>query len=237
MPQKNLIIVPCYNEADRLNMAAFEQYAGDNYFLFVNDGSKDKTVEVIQQYASEYIMLLDLEQNGGKAEAVRQGFIYAGKLPFVNDLAWVGFWDADLATPLYEIDNFVKYQQLFAPKAEIVMGSRVKRKGSNIVRATKRHILGRFFATVIDNVFHTGCYDTQCGAKLFRPQHIETISSEPYISKWAFDVELLIKLKDVPAVEYPLQEWEDVAGSKLNVTKIAPQILKDIFKMRRKYMR
>lgn len=235
--QKALIIVPCYNEAARLNIEAFKQYANRYYFLFVNDGSTDGTAALINQHATPKLLLLDLPKNQGKAEAVRQGFLHVATLPANNDIDWVGFWDADLATPLTEIDNFFKYRETFAPDAEAILGSRFKRLGSNVKRSVKRHFLGRLFATAVDNLFHLGCYDTQCGAKLFKKKLIPVFASEPYISSWAFDVELLIRLKRHGAkmVEYPLIYWEDVAGSKLKVSKVAFSIIRDLLRMRSKY--
>lgn len=233
--QKALLIVPCYNEEQRLDIEAFQQYANDYYFLFVNDGSTDGTVAMLEQHTSDSIFLLDLKKNQGKAEAVRQGFLYTSKLPIIDSIEWVGFWDADLATPLTELDLFFKFHQYFAPDAEAILGSRVKRKGSSVTRELGRHLLGRFFATVVDNMFQLGCYDTQCGAKLFKKELIPLFASEPYISSWAFDVELLLRIKDRKIVEYPLVNWQDVAGSKLKVSRIAFKILRDLLKMKRKY--
>lgn len=230
-----LLIIPCYNEADRLNIEAFREYTDRYYFLFVNDGSSDKTAEMLAGYTSERIFFLNLKQNQGKGEAVRQGFLYCQTLPIFNKLDWVGFWDADLATPLFEVANFFRYQEMFYPEAEVLLGSRLKRLGSRVNRSEKRHYLGRFFATVVDNIFKIGCYDTQCGAKLFRKELIPVFTSEPYISKWAFDVEVLIRLKGKNIVEYPLMQWEDVAGSKLKVSKIAFRILRDLHAMHKKY--
>lgn len=230
-----LLIVPCYNEADRLDIEAFKSYTDKYYFLFVNDGSSDKTAELLAQHTSDRIFFLDLKQNQGKGEAVRQGFIHSNSLPVYNQLEWIGFWDADLATPLFEVENFFRYQQLFYPKAEVLLGSRLKRLGSKVSRSGKRHYLGRFFATVVDNLFHIGCYDTQCGAKLFRKELVPVFTAEPYISKWAFDVEVLVRLKGKNIIEYPLMQWEDVAGSKIKVSKIAFRILRDLRAMHKKY--
>lgn len=233
--QKALLIVPCYNEEQRLDIKAFQEYANEYYFLFVNDGSTDGTVEMLEKYTTDRIFLLDLKKNQGKAEAVRQGFLHAKTLPIYDRIDWVGFWDADLATPLSEIENFFKFRSNFSPNADVIIGSRVKRKGSTVTRELKRHLLGRFFATVVDNMFHLGCYDTQCGAKLFKKELIPLFANEPYISSWAFDVELLLRIKDQKITEYPLVNWQDVAGSKLKVSRIAFKILRDLMKMKNKY--
>ena len=75
---KTLIVIPCYNEANRLNKDAFLSFVLNNEdieFLFVNDGSTDDTLSMLQTFSTENnkIHYLDLAKNGGKAEAVRQG--------------------------------------------------------------------------------------------------------------------------------------------------------------------
>src|SRR5581483_4853652 len=97
------LVIPCYNEAQRVDVPAFHQFlakASDVRLVFVDDGSTDQTAAVIEQLQSghpETVQLLKLARNQGKAEAVRQGVLFA--LDQFNP-AVVGFWDADLATPL-----------------------------------------------------------------------------------------------------------------------------------------
>jgi glycosyltransferase involved in cell wall biosynthesis len=237
-PQENiLILVPCFNEELRLNFTPFKRARPNQFFLFVNDGSTDGTAGLIQQHVAGNIMLLDLKQNQGKAEAVRQGMIYAQTLPVFRDVKWVGFWDADLATPIEEIDNFLKYRQTFYPDAEAIFGSRILRLGSTIHRQVKRHYLGRVFATAVSIMTDIKSYDSQCGAKIFLKEIVPIISSEPFISRWAFDVEIILRLKDHIMVEYPLRHWEDVKGSKLNIMKTAFKIISDLYHIRKKYRR
>lgn len=235
LQEKVLIIVPCYNEEKRLQFQPFKEAPSNHYFLFVNDGSSDGTASLVMQHTSDNIMLLDLAKNGGKAEAVRQGFQHIRSLPLFNQVQWVGYWDADLATPISEISQFLRYQQDFAPNAEAVFGSRVLRMGSTIERSLKRHIFGRFFATVVSNLFGFKSYDTQCGAKLFRTALTDKISREPFISRWIFDVEIVLRLKGHNIVEFPLSYWVDVKGSKLSVTKVAFNIASDLWKIKRAY--
>lgn len=220
-----------------MNMEAFKAYAGRYAFLFVNDGSTDATVAVIQPHCNEHIHLFSLPQNSGKAEAVRQGFIHGLTLPVMQRTDWIGFWDADLATPLEELDRFFLFREHFSPDAEAILGSRIRRMGSTVKRRFFRHLLGRFFATVADTLFHLNAYDTQCGAKLFKKHLVPEFTAEPFISKWAFDVELLTRIRHRNMVEYPVAEWQDVAGSKLKVNRIAFKILLDFYRMNQKYNR
>lgn len=79
------VVIPCYNEEVRLLSNAFTDYIGKNsgyHLCFVNDGSKDKTLEVLkdlQKGREEYITVYNCEKNRGKAEAVRLGMLYMAK--------------------------------------------------------------------------------------------------------------------------------------------------------------
>src|SRR5215212_9619603 len=73
-----LLVVPCYNEEKRLNVAAFRE--SDTHFLFVNDGSSDGTLRLLESLRTsdpQRFSVLDLERNSGKAEAVRRGILAA----------------------------------------------------------------------------------------------------------------------------------------------------------------
>ena len=96
------IVVPCYNEEKRLDVASFRDFNSPSHtitFLFVNDGSTDKTLQLLQSLQAadpNKFSVLSLPQNQGKAEAVRRGVLTA----IESQPDYVGFWDADLATPL-----------------------------------------------------------------------------------------------------------------------------------------
>ena len=105
-----IVVVPCYNEAKRLNLRTIQDYGrrpDAAELLFVNDGSRDETLELLEHLHGanpRRFSFLHLAQNGGKAEAVRQGILLALR----SGADYVGFWDADLATPLADIDPFVR---------------------------------------------------------------------------------------------------------------------------------
>jgi len=224
------IVIPCYNEAARLDVAAFRSFLGSNppvALVLVNDGSTDATLSTLERLAGEYpdrVDVIDLRSNRGKAEAVRIGLLAAcRRAPFV------GFWDADLATPLQVIEQFAS---ILASRAEIqwVIGSRVKLLGRHINRSETRHYLGRIFATGASVTLGLGVYDTQCGAKLFRATPLlQSLLADPFLTRWIFDVELLARLtraarkgRCLPPQEVifeaPLDTWDDVAGSKVKPT-------------------
>lgn len=191
--------------------------------VLVNDGSRDNTLELLEKFRAEVgpaVVVLDKHPNAGKAEAVRYGINYA-MAHFEPD--FVGFWDADLATPLPVIHEllaiFVEY-----PQIEMVFGARVKLLGRQISRKVSRHYLGRVFATVVSNVLRLPVYDTQCGAKLFRATpDLKKVLQDPFLSRWIFDVEMIARYISNRGIEwvrnsiyeYPLNRWEDIAGSKV----------------------
>lgn len=226
--RRTTIIIPCFNEADRLDLAAFRAYrAPDVTLLFVDDGSTDATRALLEQLHAEdgeAYRFLGLEANGGKAEAVRSGFLKA----FETAPDYVGFWDADLATPLEDIECFRAVLD-GRPELEAVFGSRVNLLGRSVHRKLARHYVGRVFATAASAVLRLPIYDTQCGAKLFRVNdEIIEIFRTPFISKWIFDVEIVARMvqrrrgTDLPPVrdlvmEHPLMRWEDVRGSKIRL--------------------
>lgn len=229
MSDKVLVVIPCYNEEKRLPVKIyldFVKQAAPFHFLFVNDGSMDKTQDVLEsmkQACPEKIEILSLQKNSGKAEAVRRGVlqgIQSGKFNFI------AFWDADLATPLDMLPNFlVLFHQ--RPHLNIVMGARVKLLGRKIERKVSRHYLGRVFATAASILLDLSVYDTQCGAKMFRVnEHLIKMFAERFKTNWIFDVEFIARYmqlhRNLPRLErestlceIPLPEWRDVRGSKI----------------------
>ena len=136
------IVVPCFNEAARLPEARFrafvESVPGVD-FLFVNDGSTDGTLSMLRALADRDVTrfrVLSLDLNRGKAEAVREGVCAAMAGQPRPDC--VGFWDADLATPLDAIPRLVAVLE-DRPEVQMIFGARVKLLGRAIERSSLRH--------------------------------------------------------------------------------------------------
>ena len=164
-----------------------------------------------------------LSRNSGKAEAVRQGVLAA----LAESPDYVGFWDADLATPLDEIPQFCRVLDEH-PHLGIVIGSRIPLLGHRIERQPGAHTCWAGCSPNLAGiVLGVGIQDTQCGAKLFRAdQQFARIFADPFHSRWIFDVELFARLVATSrqlgtqclehmVYEYPLDCWRDVAGSKV----------------------
>jgi glycosyltransferase involved in cell wall biosynthesis len=229
-----VIVVPCYNEEQRLDVATFEHFARDHAgvrFVMVNDGSRDGTLARLIELRSRLphaFDVLDQPRNTGKAEAVRAGMLHA----LGTGCDACGYWDADLATPLDELAHFAAALRDH-PEVLMVFGARVQLLGRSIARSTARHYLGRVFATAASSVLRLPIYDTQCGAKLFRAgATTRALFATPFRVRWTFDVELIARLirlrrqlgQDDAAqliYEIPLHSWRDVPGSKVGAFDFA----------------
>ena len=240
---KTLIVIPCYNEAARLPVDAFVEFArgcADVSFIFVNDGSADNTLDILydlQNRAGDRFGVLSLPLNRGKAEAVRAGIMH-GISSHSPD--YIGFWDADLATPLDEMAGFIK---MLGRGFDMVTGCRLLRLGAGVKRTSRRHYLGRVFATAAGSlVLRIPVYDTQCGAKLYRADIVPALFGEPFVTRWLFDVEILARYicrygaqaAAVRIYELPLNAWQDVRGSQVRAGDFIRAPL-DLLKIRRHY--
>jgi len=254
-------VVPCYNEASRFQpepflafLASEDPLAQRVNFLFVNDGSTDGTLAVLEAFAAAAdklgqpgrVSILDKERNGGKGEAIRDGML-AALGPSAPDYQpaceYIGFWDADLATPLSAIPQFLAVIE-GRPNLQMIFGSRIRLLGRTIQRNPARHYLGRIFATAASRTLSLPIYDTQCGAKLFKASpDLAAVLAAPFISRWIFDVELVARYiqrrgRDFcyrSIYEFPLDSWEDVAGSKVGPLDFFYAAF-DIFRIHRRYL-
>lgn len=244
-----VLVVPCYNEAHRFQADEFRKFLAqrtDFSVLFVNDGSTDDTLTLLERLKAEMpqrVAVLNQSRNFGKGEAVRTGLLQALAHPGTS---YVGFWDADLATPLQAVDDLVRIL-IDNPQVEMVFGSRVKLLGRNIERRAVRHYLGRVFATCASIVLGLPIYDTQCGAKLFRVSpDLAAVLNQPFRSRWIFDVEIIARFVRLHAgarqdlarriYEFPLYCWRDIPGSKVR-PKDFLIAFRDLVVIRQRYLR
>lgn len=227
------VVIPCYNEEARLPVETFESSVRDFptiKFIFVDDGSTDGTLGLLRTLSRDHphrFGILGFESNRGKAEAVRKGMLQG----LTERPAFIGYWDADLSTPLDAIPLFLDVFKNQAP-IEMVLGSRLKSLGRVILRKPFRHYGGRIIATGISLITGLHVYDSQCGAKLFRVTPLlDRIFETPFVSSWFFDVEILVRLSQMHSArtteeinqvfyELPLPVWKDVRGSKVSLRDV-----------------
>jgi glycosyltransferase involved in cell wall biosynthesis len=246
MLQRLAIIVPCYNEEKRLPQEKFIEFAQQNShidFWFINDGSRDNTLAVLekmQRRLPEKVFIHSMKTNSGKAEAVRQGMQLVS---IGEDYPHIGFLDADLSAPLTEVNTLYEAFK-DNPKLLLAAGCRVKMVGSTIERSTVRHYISRLFVTYYANVLKIPNYDTQCGIKLFERKLALQLFARPFVSKWLFDIEIFIRtMEQTGMVDYtqnvkegPLHEWREVAGSKLKLTDFIKAPI-EIFRIYKAYFK
>jgi glycosyltransferase involved in cell wall biosynthesis len=222
--KKTHVIIPCYNEAVRLprpEVAAFLDASPWASIGFVNDGSADDTISVLkelQRQHPERIDILDLEQNVGKGEAVRKGVLAS----LQRDCELVAYLDADFATPPEVLQEMFEAS---SPEHWVILGSRVQRAGAAIERSAARHYVGRGFASLASLMLDISLHDTQCGAKLFACDLISGLFSEPFLTRWLFDLELLMRLRKLVGreeferlvYEHPLSVWVEKGDSRIRL--------------------
>jgi CheY-like chemotaxis protein/glycosyltransferase involved in cell wall biosynthesis len=220
------VVIPCYNEEERLLSDEFLRFINTNsgyHLCFVNDGSKDKTLEVLhtlRKGRENFITVYNCKQNGGKAEAVRLGMLHMAKK---EDLDYIGFLDADLSTDLADFDDLVKTIETSGFK--IVSGSRIARMGADITKESARKIISLTINFFIRKILSMDFKDTQCGAKIFHKDVIDVAFGKKFVTQWIFDVEIfkrmtihfgLQKAKSM-LCEQPLKRWIHADGSKLSM--------------------
>lgn len=219
------VVIPCYNEESRILSEEFKRFVHSNlgyHLCFVNDGSTDNTLEVLKELAKgkeEYISVYDCSKNGGKAEAVRLGMLHLAKQKQFN---FIGFLDADLSTNFKDFDDLV--QTISNSEYKIVSGSRISRMGADIAKDSARAIISKTINYFIRKTLGMEFMDTQCGAKIMSKDVVENTFQNKFLTKWLFDVEILMRMKKIYGkdqvqqylCEQPLNRWEHVDGSKIS---------------------
>ncbi len=238
------IIVPCFNEYDRLPSSDFEIFLSANpkvHICFVNDASTDNTqvlLDVLKNNFENQISILVNSKNSGKAASVRKGILHCNTENIAPILAYL---DADLATSLEECYSYVIF--LDSDK-DFVFASRILKVDSVVERKFSRFLFGRIIATFISNILDIKVYDTQCGCKVFKSDLSEVLFQKPFISKWLFDVELFSRLlcrygKKIALQkmgEIPVKRWIDSGESKVKLTYFF-QLWIDLYRIRKVHRR
>jgi len=232
------VVIPCYNEETRLSCKVFSDFVHQNlgyHLCFVNDGSKDNTLGVLENLRKgreDYISIYDCQQNGGKSEAVRLGILHLAKNPHFD---YVGYLDADLSTDFQDFEDLVK--TIETSQFKIVSGSRISRMGADITKESGRKIISMPINMIIRTILGMSFRDTQCGAKIMTKDIANNIFNEKFVTRWIFDVEVFLRMKKFYGkdtvqnmiCEQPLKRWIHADGSKLSMkdsVKILGQLLK-----------
>jgi dolichyl-phosphate beta-glucosyltransferase len=225
------IVIPSYNEEKRIGktLEKVQSFLNkENYdyeILVVNDGSKDKTEEIVKDFSEKNsrIKLVNNPGNKGKGYTVKNGMTAAKK-------EWVLFSDADLSTPIGELRKFKKYTKNY----DIIFGSRAMKESHIVVKQPwYRRLPGKIFPILVQLLVLRGIKDTQCGFKMFRKKYVNEILARQTIDGFAFDAELLfiakqlgLKLKEVPVI------WKNDMDSKLDPIKNSITMFLELLQVR-----
>lgn len=231
------IVIPAYNEERRLpgtldKIAAFlrtQSYRAE--VLVVENGSTDRTSQVVQQYVDGVgpedpytIALLHSEQ--GKGAAVKTGML-AGRGDFLF------ICDADLSMPIEEVSKFLP-PVLPADSFDVAIASREIPGAVRYNEPTYRHLMGRVFNFIVRTLIIPGIEDTQCGFKLFTRAAAAEIFPYQTISGWGFDPEVLYiaNSRKLRVVEVPIN-WYYMADSRVNPVRDTINMLREVLRVRR----
>ncbi len=211
------IIVPCFNEANRIKLEQFDSCSNEiQTIVFVNDGSTDKTDHVLASIVQKLLksginaLVINHNQNKGKGEAVRTGMLDGLKH---SNAHYFAVMDADNSVSVKEIIRLKEVAD--GLQAPIVQGSRVALSGKSITRSATRHYIGRVGATLISSILGLEIYDTQAGAKIFVRKYVAQLFGNPFVSRWLFDCEVFLRAQKqgISVFEEPLKQWHHVSES------------------------
>jgi len=228
MAKKISLVIPAYNE-EKLIVSSIKNiltYMLKNKYNFevivVDDGSKDKTKEKVRSIKDKHVKLLSYKPNKGKGHAVKKGMLAAK-----GDLLL--FLDADLSTPIEEIEKFIPQTK----KYDVVIASRaLKESKIKVHQPFYRELIGKVFNKMVQLLAVWGIKDTQCGFKMFTRKAANIIFKRQRIHGWAFDVELLfiakkyrLRIKETPVT------WINEGDSRVSPIKSSIQMFIQILKI------
>jgi glycosyltransferase involved in cell wall biosynthesis len=225
------IVVPAFNEASRIvdsikKIDAFMRRASiSTELIIVDDGSSDKTAEIVTRALADRLRLVRNSKNHGKGYTVRQGVLAAkGK--------YVLFTDADLSAPIEEADKLLDVA--LRENVDIVIGSRaIDRKYIEKHQARFRELGGIVFNLMVRTLLGLALHDTQCGFKLFHRQRSRRIFEQQTTSGFGFDPELLFlaKRNGLSIREIPVR-WSHAEGSKIRFFRDSVRMFSDLLRIR-----
>ncbi len=229
------IVIPAHNEEHRLPpmleaYASFfsEKYADDAELIVVPNFCDDRTAEVAHAFVERFPMVRVLDDPGSVGKG---GAVLLGAQAAVGD--WVGFVDADGATPPESFDDLVENIGLDG----CIVASRWMAGSTMIPRQPlSRRVASRCFNLMVRMLFGLRLVDTQCGAKLFRREVLRPVMQSMGVTCWAFDVDMLFQTKrlgmsirEIPTV------WSDVEGSKIRVVHSSVRMFVALVRLRMFY--
>ncbi|HEX3131292.1 MAG TPA: dolichyl-phosphate beta-glucosyltransferase [Thermoanaerobaculia bacterium] len=223
------LVIPAYNEAERLGSTleravGYLSRRGAPYeVLVVDDGSRDRTVEVAEGFSDRGVRVIRHERNRGKGAAVRTGVL-------ASQGDEVLLSDADASTPIEELEKLERSLS----EAPVVFGSRAV-DGADVRQHQPfyRELMGKTFNRIIRLLGVRGVSDTQCGFKLMAGDVARELGAKLTIDGFAYDVELvwLARRRGYPIAEVGVI-WVNSPDSRVDPVRSSLSMLRDVIRMR-----
>lgn len=226
------VVVPVFNEEPVLRASLAElttfladRFPGDHEVVAVDDGSRDGSLGILQEVArTKPLVVLENSMNLGKGAAVRRGMLHAAGDP-------VFFCDADLSTPLTELERF---RERLQGDAAVVIGTR--KHGEAQIQTPQgrvRTVMGLGYTRVVNRILGLHFSDYTCGFKGFRREASRAIFSRSVVDGWSFDAEVLFiarrlgfRVVEVPTI------WADRPNSKVRLVRDTARSFSEILRIR-----
>lgn len=227
------IIIPAYNEAERIgtSLDRILGYVAESRWsaeiIVVNDGSRDNTSQVVQEYSrrNPIIRVLENPGNRGKGYSVRNGMLNASGQVLL-------FTDADLSSPIEESNKL--FAVIESGKADVAIGSRyLQSELQTRKQPLHRRMLGRAFNVALRTILGLPYVDTQCGFKAFNRKAVTTIFPNMKIERWGFDPEILFLARryGLRVAEVPVS-WAHDHRSKISPMRDGTRMLGELLRIR-----
>lgn len=195
------IVVPIYNEEDNIERLAnvLEKFLDNTRIhsevLMVDDGSKDKSLEKIQEICKvkKHFRYISFVENKGLSLAIKAGFDHT-KTPFV------GYIDADLQTTPFDFEKLFPFRRKYG----MVMGIRTDRKDSFI-----KNISSKIANSYRNMMLKDGVKDTGCPLKIFKTELAQKL---PFFNGNHRFYATLVQMLGEEVKQVPVQHFARQAG-------------------------
>lgn len=231
-------VIPVYNEEKRLiktataiRNAVIPEYLKLEKIIFVDDGSVDATLELLYKFSEQIkndtqaeVKVVSYKKNRGKGYAIKTGMAYSHS-------DYTLFFDADMATPLIELEKFVSFMKDNRP---VIIGTR-KNGESTVVKHQPRfrELLGRAYTLLSQLILNTWVTDFTCGFKAFSREARVDVFTRSMIDRWGYDSEILYLSRKLG---YNIVEkaviWSDDSDTKVKLSKAVFTSLAELFRIR-----